>query len=128
MNELKIAKDSGASTSTISAIEDDINEILYSDRPNDLKKIKIKSLVNPFRGYNEANVRLIISQDKTTEYNEVLWANLESIFNDLELESPELYDLKFNLILEKVRAKTEEYVAQINSEIPEPVASPFNNQ
>ena len=50
--ELKAFKDAGASTSTISAVEDDINEILYSDRPGDLKKIQVKSQMNPFRGYS----------------------------------------------------------------------------
>lgn len=122
MNELKTAKDAGASTSTVSAIEDDINEILYSDRPNDLKKIQVKSLVNPFRGYDEGTVRLLISQGKTTEYNSVLWANLESIFNDLELAYPDIYNMSLNVIIERVKQKTQEYVEVINKEKPEPVS------
>ena len=119
MNELKTAKDAGASTSTIAAIEDDINEILYSDRPTDLKKIKIKSLMNPFRGYPEATTRLLISQGLTTEYNATLWANLESIFNDLELENPNIYDMAPDVIRSEVKKKTEEYIKQMKSEIPE---------
>jgi hypothetical protein len=119
MSELKTAKDAGAATSTISAIEDDINEILYSDRPLELKKIKVKSLINPFRGYPEATVRLLISQDLTTAYNACLWANLESIFNEIELETPNIYDMAVNLIREKVKAKTEEYMAAIEGEKPE---------
>ena len=120
MNELKVAKDSGASTSTISAIEDDINEILYSDRPGDLKKIQIKSLLNPFRGYPEATVRLLISQSLTTDYNATLWANLESIFNDLELETPNIYDMAIKLIREKVKVRTLEYMTEMKAEEPEP--------
>lgn len=115
MNELKTAKDAGASTSTISAIEDDINEILYSDRPSDLKKIQIKSLMNPFRGYPEATTRLLISQGLTTDYNATLWANLESIFNELELEVSNLYDLNITLIREKVKVKTQEYIDQMKA-------------
>lgn len=110
MNELKTAKDAGASTSTISAIEDDINEILYSDRPQDLKKIQVKSLMNPFRGYPEATTRLLISQGLTTDYNATLWANLESIFNDLEIETPGIYEMNPIAIREKVKLKTQEYV------------------
>ena len=120
MNELKVAKDAGAATSTISAIEDDINEILYSDRPGDLKKIKIKSLMNPFRGYSEATVRLLISQGLTTEFNSVLWSNLESIFNELELETIDIYNMTLKLIRDKVKSKTEEYIVQMKSEVPEP--------
>jgi hypothetical protein len=125
MNELKTAKDAGASTSTISAIEDDINEILYSDRPGDLKKIRVKSLVNPFRGYNEADIRLLISQGKTTEFNAVLWANLESIFNEIEAEMPDIYNMADKVVKEKVKVKTQEYMAIIQNEKPEPVENPF---
>jgi hypothetical protein len=128
MTELKTAKDAGASTSTITAIEDDINEILYSDRPLEKKKIEIKSLVNPFRGYNEGTVRLIISQGLTTEANAVLYSNLESIFNDLELEIPNLYDMNIKVIKDKVTVKTQEYIKQMKAEIPEEVQPPFNNQ
>jgi hypothetical protein len=127
MTELKTAKDAGASTSTITAIEDDINEILYSDRPTEKKKIEIKSLVNPFRGYNEGTVRLIISQGLTTEANAVLYSNLESIFNDLELEIPNLYDMNIKVIKDKVTAKTQEYMKQMKAEVPEPSVNPFNN-
>lgn len=126
MNELKTAKDAGASTSTISAIEDDINEILYSDRPGDLKKIQIKSMLNPFRGYPEATVRLLISQSLTTEYNATLWANLESIFNEIELEDPGIYEKNITVIRDKVKAKTEEYMKDMEAEEPEPVEeTPF---
>jgi hypothetical protein len=124
MLELKSAKDAGASTSTVSAIEDDINEILYSDRPSDLNKIQVKSLMNPFRGYPEATTRLLISQGLTTEYNAVLWANLEAIFHDLELETPDIYNMNIKIINERVKAKTLEYIAQMRAEEPEPVQPP----
>ena len=120
MGELKSAKDAGAPPSVVAAIIDDINEILYSDRPNDLKKIKVKSVMNPFRGYSESDIRLLISQSYTTEFNSVLYANLESIFNDLEIDEPDIYEMNNNLIREKVRAKTQEYIDQIKKEIPEP--------
>jgi DNA-binding XRE family transcriptional regulator len=115
MTELKMAKDAGASTSTIAAIEDDINEILYSDRPDELKQIRIKNNINPYRGYSEANIRFIISQGNTTMYQRTLWENMESIFQDLEADNddPWLYDLNEALIREKVRVKTEEYMKLI---------------
>lgn len=119
MTELKAAKDAGASTSTIAAIEDDINEILYADRPEELKIIRIKNAFNPFRGYAEENVRLMISQGLTTEFNSVLWSNLESIFNDLEQDSDVwIYDMAYSKILEKVKAKVEEYMVKIKGEKP----------
>jgi len=118
MTELQIAKSASASTSTIAAIEDDINEILYSDRPEALKEMRIKNQINPFRGYSEANIRFIISQGSVPKYQKTLWENLESIFQDLEVENQEpwLYDLAYNLILEKVKAKTQEYMILIDGE------------
>lgn len=127
MSELKMAKDSGASTSTIAAIEDDINEILYSDRPNDLKEMRIKNLINPFRGYADADIRFIISQGNIPLYTRTLWENFEAIFQDLETENsnPWLFDLAYDKIVELVKTKTQEYIKVIESEKPEPV-EPLN--
>ena len=123
MGELSAAKLASASTSTIAAIEDDINEILYADRPEELKIIRIKNSFNPFRGYAEENVRLLIAQRLTTDFNATLWANLESIFNELEQEheDPWLYDMAYGKILGFVKTKTEEYMKQMKAEVePEP--------
>jgi len=118
MQELRTAKEAGASTSTISAIEDDINEILYSDRPEELKEMRIKNEINPFRGYTEADIRFIISQGNVPLYHRTLWENFESIFQDLEVENqdPWLFDLAYDLIVEKVKAKTLKYIENIKGE------------
>lgn len=115
MDELKKAKDADASTSTIAAIEDDINELLYADRPEELKVLRIKNSVNPFRGYSEENVRLIIAQELTTRSNAILWANLEAIFNLLEQENqaPWLYDLAYEKIIDMVKEKVAEFADQM---------------
>jgi hypothetical protein len=121
MLELQSAKTANASTSTIAKIEDDINEKLYADQPEDLKIIRIKNSFNPFRGYKEETIDLLISQGLTTRFNSVLYANLESIFNELEQENENLYELKYQLILEKVKAKVVEYMATMDKEsAPEP--------
>jgi DNA-binding XRE family transcriptional regulator len=130
MTELKMAKEAGASTSTIAAIEDDINEILYSDRPDALKEIRIKNLINPFRGYTEADIRFIISQNNVPLYNRTLWENFEGIFQELETEhqEPWLFDLAYDKIIELVKTKTEEYIQKIKDETPEPIVEPFSQQ
>ena len=116
--ELKMFKDAFASTSTIAAVEDDINEIIYSDRPNELKKIRIKNRLNPFRGVNDADIRFIISQNNVPLYVRTLWENYESIFQDVEREhkEPWLYDLAEEKINELVKAKTQKYMDQITGE------------
>ena len=51
----------------------------------------------------------------------MLYANLESIFNELEQENDNLYELAYQLILDKVKAKVVEYMAAMDAESkPEP--------
>lgn len=116
--ELQVLKQAEASPSTIAAIEDDMNELLYSDRPDDLKRITIKNKFNPFRGYSEANIHFIISQGNTSLYNRTLWENEEGIFQELERENldPWLYDMDEALINKKVIVKTNEYMANIEGQ------------
>ena len=118
MQDLKMAKDANTSPATIAAIEDDINEILYYDRPDELKRMKVKNAVNPFRGYSNENIRFIISQGNTTMYNRTLWENQEAIFQELEAENqnPWFYDLSNDLIYKKVKEKTDEYIERIKGE------------
>jgi len=101
--------------------------ILYSDRPDALKEMRIKNLINPFRGYSEADIRFIISQNNVPLYNRTLWENFESIFQELEAQyqDPWFFDLAYERILELVKAKTQEYIEIIKSETPEPIAQPF---
>lgn len=118
MEELQLAKGANASSSTIAAIEDDMNELLYADRPDDLKRINVKNRYNPYRGYSETDIRFIISQGNTTIYQRTLWENFESIFQDLEREndSPWIYDMADSKIYEKVSEKTNQYVKMIKGE------------
>jgi hypothetical protein len=116
MTELKLAKDASASTSTIAAIEDDINEILYSDRPDELKEMRIKNEINPFRGVANADIRFIISQGNVPVNIRTLWENFESIFQDLEVQYPELFDFAYPEIVKLVKAKTLEYITNIQGE------------
>ena len=128
MRELQAAKDANASTSTIAKIEDDINDKLYADQPYDLKVIRIKNSFNPFRGYKEETINLLISQNLTTKYNAVLYANLESIFNEIENEVPGIYEMNFQIILQKVKEKVEAYMLQMEGEKPKPPVLNFGQE
>jgi len=130
MGDLEAARRAKAAITTISAIEDDINEMLYSERPDELRKIRIKNAINPFYGYTEEMIRVIIAQRETTKHNIVLFANLESIMSELEIENekPWIYDMAMAKIMDLVKAKVEVYMLLIESEKPEPVKyeMPFN--
>jgi hypothetical protein len=87
--------------------------------------MKIKNEINPFRGVSNADIRFIISQNNVPLYNRTLWENYESIFQDLEVEYPELFYFEYKKIVELVKLKTEEYMVKIESEIPEKPTIPF---
>lgn len=131
MQELTTAKQAGASANTLAAIESDIQEIQFADRPNDLKRIRIRNEFNPFFGLSEESVRAIIATKQTTEYNSVLWSNLMPIFAELEMEydgsdkKQWLYDLNKNLIKTLVDKKVNEYIALL-PKAPEPAKINFN--
>lgn len=116
MQELQAAKTAGASSVTTSAIEADIQEIQFADRPQDLKRIRIRNEFNPFFGLQDETVMAIIASKKTTEYNAVLWANLIPIFSELEYEydggenNVWLYDLNKSIIKNLVEKKVLEYM------------------
>lgn len=128
MADLKAGKDANASTSTIAKIEDDINEKLYIDQPEDLKIINIKNSFNPFRGYKEETISLLIAQNLTTKYNATLYANLESIFNEIEQDDPNIYEKSYQIILAKVNEKVIEYMGQIEGEKPKPPVLNFGQE
>lgn len=123
MSDLQIAKNAGASQTTLAAIEDDINSILYADRPEELKRIQVKQFFNPFRGNTTEQAAVVIANNRTTKYNAILYSNLESIFSELEAENykPWLYDMEYALIKQKLDVKVAEYIARIEAEKPAPV-------
>lgn len=130
MADLKAAYDSKASVSTISAIEDDINEILYADRPDELKKIKIQQGFNPFKGYTADDIRYFFASGLTTKFNQILYSNYSNIWLDLEKETtPWIYDMEESKIWELVTEKVQTILDDIEAEKPQGVMRlDFNNQ
>lgn len=130
MTDLKSAYDSKSSTYTISAIENDINEILYSDRPDELKKIKIQQMFNPFTGYTSDDIRYFFASGLATKFNQILYSNYSNIWLELEKEiKPWIYDLEQNKIWELVKSKVENIIKTLDSEKPKEVMKvDFNSQ
>lgn len=125
MADLKAAYDSKASIATISAIEDDINDILYYDRPDELKKIRTINKYNPFRGNTPDEVKLMIASNLVSKFDQVLYTNLFNIFAELERENmePWFYDLDEKKIYDLIVKKVEERTTKLESEQPKQVQS-----
>ena len=110
--ELKLATDSNAPSYVREAITNDITEALYVDDPDIQEQIKVKNKHYPFPGKTEAEIQNIINLNLTNEFKKVLWANFDSIFEELEVEHSEFYKYEYKkqkeLIAEKVNALIEE--------------------
>ncbi len=130
MLDLKSAYDSQASMPTISAIEDDINEILYSDRPDELKKIKIQQSFHPFRGYSPADIQFFLTSGNVSKFNQTLYINYSNIWNTLERDNqkPWLYDLEPGKIWELLQTQVNDLISIIEGEKPKPVMRVNFNQ
>jgi len=122
MGDLKSAYDSNASTATIAAIEDDINEILYSDRPSELKKIKIQQQFHPFRGYSPTDIQIVINSNMTGKFNKTLYANYSNIWMELELENKDLYGMEEVKIWGLIQAKVQSIQDILTAEAPKQVS------
>ena len=112
MAELKLATDSNAPSYVREAITNDITDALYVDDPDVQEQIKIKNKHYPFPGKTETEIQNIINLNLTNEFKKVLWANFDSIFEELETEHSEFYKYEYKkqkeLISEKVNALIEE--------------------
>jgi hypothetical protein len=126
MADLKSAYDSNASSATISAIEDDINEILYSDRPNELKRIRIQQQFHPFRGYSPTDIQFLLSTNQVTKFNKALYVNYASIWSELERGNDSLYDFDDKKLWTLIQTKVTALQDTLEKETPKVMRLNFN--
>lgn len=126
--DLAIANTSNAPGYVRQEISADIAEQQFIDKPEELKKIRAKQRFFPFPDKTPTEIIYIISNNKTTQYSDVLWANFESIFQDLESEANEInlnfYDYAYTKQKELIEAKVDSYLVEIDEEAA-PKSSPF---
>lgn len=129
--QLKLSNDSNAPGYVRRELSNDIAEQQFIDKPEELQRIRAKERFYPFPDKTDTEIIYIISNGKTTLFNEVLWANFDMIFGELEDESAnngnKFYELAFKeqkrLLSEKVQA----IITQIQSEQTQPaITMPVN--
>jgi hypothetical protein len=127
--DMQIATTSNAPGYVRQEIAEDITEQQFIDKPEELKKIRAKQRFFPFPDKSPTEIIYIISNNKTTQYSDVLWANFESIFQDLEVEAQEkeknFYDYTYALQKTLIEEKVQTYIDEIEGETPA-AATPFS--
>lgn len=109
--DLQLVSTSGADNFIKSAIQDDIAGVIYSEDPHQRQKYFVMKQFFPFPGKTPEEILGIVTGGLTSRFNQILWANYESIFNKLEREQNEgqlFYekdaDVQWKLIVPEVEA------------------------
>ena len=120
LDDLQKANSSGASSYVKREINKDIINKMYVDKPEDVVKINVKDKFFPFVGKTESEISNIITNGLTSKFNQVLYANFEQIFSELEeennTETVQFYLMDIKKQRELVKAKVEQYIAAIEEE------------
>ena len=120
LDDLTKANNSGASVYAKRQINKDIVNKIYIDNPSEQTRISVKDKYYPFVGKSESEINNIITNDLTTRYNKVLYANFEQIFSELEEENNtdvvNFYDMEVTKQRELLKAKVQQYIDAIDEE------------
>ncbi len=113
--ELKAARDAGASSDACAIINARAMEILYQDDPEALKRWRIDDYFNPFRGMTEVQILAALQSTLVPEDKKVFFSNRADIMADILNENPKFYtldrgpqrdliDMKVKAIQDKIQA------------------------
>lgn len=129
LDQLKKASESGAPSHVKKALYRKLTNKTYLDHPREILKIDTKDKYYPFVGKTETEIQFIIANGKATKYAATLYSLFDLIFADLEYESSlekrDFYELDETLQRDKLKAKVEFYIKQIDDEIKAEAAAAF---
>lgn len=86
LEKMKSANDSKAPGFVRDAINVDLAEAMYVDDETSLLRFKTKRLFYPFNGKTEEETTMLLNGQLVSEFDKILYANYEKIFNLLENE------------------------------------------
>jgi len=132
LDDLSKANTSGAPSYIKNEINKDIAQKLYIDKPSELLKIEVKNKFFPFNGKTESEIGNIITNDLSTEYNKVLYANFDNIFDELDSENSvgdvNFYKMEKTKQQELVKAKVNAIIEELNSQSFDSRANAFGQE
>lgn len=114
LNELKTANDSGAPSYVRESINNDIMDIIYVDDQSELSKLKIKNRHYPFPGKNDFEIQNIILNNLTTQFKQVLYANFDNIFDEVELKYSNFFNLAFVKQKDLIKIEVDAIISELS--------------
>jgi len=107
ISELNMARLAGANEEVLSTIQKDIMVTMYDEKPTDILRYETKQKYNPFSGKTETEIIALMSSSNVPKQIKVLYSNFGYIFEELERENKNFYDLEENKQIELIRKKVE---------------------
>ena len=107
-------------------INDDIAQIIFSEKPIEMQRYAVKEMYNVFRGKSEKEIQLLLAGDLVSRRDKVLHANYGRIFDELELKyvsegnSKNFYKLNRTEQRKAIYEMVDEIIIQLDEENPEP--------
>lgn len=123
ITDLSTASNIGSPT-LVQHLNYDIAQIIFSEKPLELQRYKLKELYNPFSGKTEKEILTLLNTNLVSRKDKVLHSNFGRIFDELEIEfaktGKDFYQLKRMEQREIIYKKVEEIIAGLDAENPEP--------
>lgn len=116
---LKALRDSKASPAAISEIQKRIISVILQDDNIALQKYEVKEHFYPFSDKTEEDIRLITSSLPMTNEEKILWMFYGTIWDNLEMTYPEIYNFDFKKIKELLNEQINEYKAKLTVTTPQ---------
>lgn len=123
MQRYDVAKKAGMSQDVLSKIEAKIIKIDNQDNSDEYVKWSVKKMFDPFYGKSPEEVMVLMAGTDIPKKTKVLYANYGMIWDELEMQYPDIYKMNKSKMKELLDIKVQKYVELIEAEKPK--TTPF---
>lgn len=116
--DLKTANESHAPSYIRESINNDIADIIYADDQTELAQIRIKNKHFPFPGKTDFEIQNIILNNLATKPNQILYANFDNIFDVIEIENRNFYQMTYVKQREILKEKIDLIIEELAPSVP----------
>lgn len=95
-DELKTAREAGASMDTCAILQMRVMDIILQDDPEALKRAKIEDQFNPFRGASESQIIVMLNSPFVSDEKKLFYLNKSDIVSELANKNPLFYSLTYD--------------------------------
>lgn len=95
---------------------EDIAQIIFSEKPLELQRFLTKEMYNPFTGKQEKEIHLLLVSSNVLRVDKVLYSNQGKIFDVLELADPSFYNFNRDKQIKLINAEVASIIERLEAE------------